>query len=233
MISRPQRRKSDMTSGIAFLLSALLLIFASGLGAETTNRCVDGEGPVKKETRALPRYENIILDGAFDVFIDFNEKDGAAILEAQGNLLPLIDTTVESNTLTVKTRKSVCTSMTLKITLHPGSLKTLVLDGAEDVELRDIAGQAAAFTINGSGGIRGNGRLDRASIDINGSGTVRMKSVRTAEVAVRITGTGDVEVSADKTLDVQIDGAGDVAYFGNPQVKQEIEGAGTVRQADK
>jgi hypothetical protein len=210
-----------------------LLIFASGLGAETTNRCVDGEGPVKKETRALPRYENIILDGAFDVFIDFNEKDGAAILEAQGNLLPLIDTTVESNTLTVKTRKSVCTSMTLKITLHPGSLKTLVLDGAEDVELRDIAGQAAAFTINGSGGIRGNGRLDRASIDINGSGTVRMKSVRTAEVAVRITGTGDVEVSADKTLDVQIDGAGDVAYFGNPQVKQEIEGAGTVRQADK
>lgn len=210
-----------------------LLVAAARTEVYAHSGCVEGEGEVKSENRNLPAYKHIVLDGAFEVVIDFHKRDYTAFIEAQGNIIPLIETVVASDTLTVKTKKSICTSLPLRLTLNADLLKSLTMNGAEDVEVRDISGDSVTFTINGSGDIKGRGVINRARININGSGNMKMKDIKMKEVFVNIKGAGDVEVHAEKLLEVNISGTGDVKYAGNPQVKQTIEGAGTVTRLSK
>lgn len=233
-ISRQQKRRNDMRR-ILYLLGAafFLLIAAAKADVYAHSGCVEGEGPVKSENRKLSGYKHIVLDGAFEVLIDFHKRDYTAVVEAQGNLIPLIETKVVSDTLTVKTTKGICTSLPLRITLNPDLLKSLAMNGAEDVEVLDISGQDVNFTINGSGDIKGRGVINRAKINVNGSGNVKMKGIQMKEVFINIKGAGDVEVHAERLLEVDISGTGDVTYAGNPQIKQTIEGVGTLTRLSK
>ena len=50
---------------------------------------------------------------------------------------------------------------------------------------------------------------------------------------VRVTGSGDTQVSASGSLNVPILGSGDVAYSGSPKLNASIAGSGKVNPASQ
>jgi|SRR5437868_10020909 len=86
--------------------------------------------------------------------------------------------------------------------------------------------------IKGGGIIRaagGFGEQHQIAAGVAGGGTIDLRSVQGAAVAVGINGGGQVVVRARSTLAVGVNGGGEVRYLGNPQVTSAINGGGTVR----
>jgi hypothetical protein len=67
-------------------------------------------------------------------------------------------------------------------------------------------------------------------VSIAGSGDVRLADLRSDEVSVKIAGSGDAVVNAQKTLNVSIAGSGDVVYSGDATVKSSVAGSGAVKK---
>jgi hypothetical protein len=78
-----------------------------------------------------------------------------------------------------------------------------------------------------------DGKVTEQSAEILGSGDYRASGLKSDTATVRVTGSGNSQVSANEILNVTILGSGDVAYSGNPTVTASIAGSGKVNQASQ
>jgi hypothetical protein len=91
---------------------------------------------------------------------------------------------------------------------------------ADDLELRG----------SGSGEVTLKGRAGKAQLTISGSGSLGARDLAVGEASVKISGSGDVEMRADRKMDIAISGSGSIGYWGNPSVKQRVSGTGSLRR---
>ena len=82
--------------------------------------------------------------------------------------------------------------------------------------------------ISGSGQILLSGSAHDHNIDISGSGDVRAYGLVTQNTWVRISGSGNSEVTVLEYLNVNVSGSGSVYYKGNPDIQANISGSGTI-----
>jgi Putative auto-transporter adhesin, head GIN domain len=177
-------------------------------------------------------------------------------LQGDDNLLPLLETTVESGklgpTLLVRFKRgeSIRHRSPLLITVvvprlsgvsSAGSgdvrvepFKTpslqLSLSGSGDASLDGLNTDELGIRISGSSDVKATGAATRLAISIAGSGNVKLAELKSDEVSVSIAGSGDADLQAQKTLDVRIAGSGDVNYTGNATLKSKVAGSGSVNR---
>ena len=216
---------------------------------------VSGSGKVSTETRSLADFQAVALNGSVDLVV----RQGAAqsvLVQADDNLLPLLETVVESTaqgaTLVVRWKKgqSLYTRSKVLITVvlprlsalsasGSGDIRVepfntpalkLSLSGSGDAKLQSLSTADFGISISGSGDVAANGSATKLSISIAGSGDVRLADLKSDDVTVSIAGSGDAAVNANKTLEVRIAGSGDVSYSGNAAVKSKVAGSGSVNK---
>ncbi|HLG34601.1 MAG TPA: head GIN domain-containing protein [Bacteroidia bacterium] len=103
----------------------------------------------------------------------------------------------------------------------------LDINGSGDISGKFIAAKIAA-EINGSGNITLAGSADKQNIEIHGSGNINSQSLICNEATIDVAGSGDVRVYAIKNLDVDVAGSGSVYYKGKPTINSHIAGSGKV-----
>jgi len=81
---------------------------------------------------------------------------------------------------------------------------------------------------NGDVTVMGDGSTVTATA--GGTGDLHLASFQAQDVEAVVTGTGDIEVAASRTLKATISGTGDIIYRGNPTVTKTITGVGEVRK---
>ncbi len=132
------------------------------------------------------------------------------------------------------------------------ALSTVVVSGSADVTGEIAPAGAASIAVDGSGDVdvTGAGTADEVTVDIQGSGGVRLGDLDAQEVAVAIDGSGEVtlggttavlgvripgsgDVDADDLLaadvTVEIDGSGEALVHAERTLAVMIEGSGDVR----
>ena len=67
---------------------------------------------------------------------------------------------------------------------------------------------------------------------ISGSGKIRAYDLLSAETNIRISGSGNAELSVADYLKAKVSGSGKVRYKGNPTVDVDISGSGKVERAN-
>jgi hypothetical protein len=212
------------------------------------------------ETRAVPGFHSIELDGDFDVTLVQGNAESVTV-RAPAAVISKVRTDVRDGTLLVSLRtersvwdwffgrgfsKPVRITINLRqinriegagaVTVVAEGLKAeqLVLDfaGACKLRLRDL--QASAVHLDGSGSIKAevSGSVGRQSIELSGAGSYDGAGLVSDEAAVDVSGAGKVVINARKTLAVEISGAGVVEYIGEPKLRQSISGFGKVARRD-
>ncbi len=196
---------------------------------------VTGSGRLATESRTLPPFEAISLQGPMRLVI----RQGAAHsaqLRADDNLLPLIVTRVVLRggvaTLEIGAREgsSFTTRSEMVVSVETVTLRALANSASGDVELQALQTSALSLTVSGSGGVQAAGRTDKLAIEITGSGAVDAGRLDSAAVTVAIAGSGDADVLAHRSLTVSIAGSGGVTHAGEAQAKTAITGSGSVRR---
>lgn len=244
-------RRSLLTATLAAAAAATLSAGAMAWGQEQ----VKGDGKIVKEARQLESFDGIALAGPFE--LKLRQSDTQRVeLEADSNLLPLVETRVVSGskgkTLEVQVKKgySVYSKQPLRIAVDAATLRRLAIAGSGKAEIDALktdkvdfsvagAGTVVApqldagtvkMSVAGAGDIRAGGKATELDVSIAGSGDVKAFELAGDEVKVSIAGSGDAQVQANKKLKVSIAGSGDVVYTGSAEPSTSIAGSGSVKR---
>ena len=243
--------KSNPPTSSDPLRTCLILATTAFCAAGLASAAVVGSGNVVSETRAVSGFHGFDLSGSGDVIVTQGDTEGL-VIEAEDNILPLLESTVDKRGILHLGFKehvgSVSSRKTVVFKLAAKTLDLMELEGSGNIRAASLSGKTLAVSLPGSGhcavdrlqaetlkvDIDGSGDLKLAgeahsqAITFNGSGKYEGESFKTDATTLQINGSGDARVWADTSLSVEVNGVGDVGYKGNPKIKQSINGLGRV-----
>lgn len=234
-----QRRVAAFLCG-AFLLAAPVL-------AET----VKGNGTIRTQARPATGFTAVALGLPAQVDIKQGNAEGVTI-EADDNLLPLIETTVQHGSLEIKLPRNtlLIPSKPIKVVVQAKQIDSLAIGGSGTIaadalkaarlqldlggsgafDIRGLRADHVVVAVGGSGNVTLAGMAGRASIAIGGSGNVDAASLVADEAEVSIAGSGDTALAVRSSLQATIAGSGGIRYSGDPSVAQTVVGSGRVKR---
>ncbi|MCD4746553.1 MAG: DUF2807 domain-containing protein [Bacteroidales bacterium] len=238
-----KKLKSITTLTFLFLL---ISSFSTGCFIEG----IVGNGNVVKQERQVSSFSAIKVGGAFEVHLTQGNTESLTI-EADENLMDIIETKVRNNTLIISTKESIRKSKALNLYIsfkdienldisgavevkgiNKMNFKTLSIEGsgASEVELKLTANELE-LDFSGASEIELSGNASIVELDISGAGEFMGEDLETDKFIVSISGAGNAEINVKDELEIDISGAANLKYKGNPRiVNQNVSGAGSIKK---
>jgi hypothetical protein len=188
---------------------------------------VRGSGVRKTEQRDLPAFNGIETSGAFEVEASC-QKPASVEIEADDNILPLVQTDVRGGVLYVSTTKSYSSSGGIKLRITVPDLASIKSTGAGKFNVSGVNNDKFEIRSTGAATVVAAGQSKSVKISSTGAGKIDAHDLRASDADVSVTGAAGVDVYATDELDVTVSGAGRVTYTGNPKVNKKVSGAGQV-----
>jgi len=191
--------------------------------ATATSRVLAWDGNGDRAAIALPahvRYQagsgdKLVVEGDPTFISHIRVKDGMVALDCNGNF---------------HLGKNERVSVTL-----PGkrTFKSFVLLGTGDVQLNGLSQPAVKVSIAGSGDLQADGKTDDLTVDVKGSGNLKLGDLAAKNVDVDIKGSGKAEVAPQESLNVDLSGSGTIYLRSEPRkIETSIRGSGTIIHPD-
>lgn len=213
---------------------------------------IHGNSHITSQQKDVGSFNGVHASGSMDVHIIQSESNWVKI-EADENLLPYIKTYVEGNVLMVHQKRGYDLHSSKGIVVYVSSpvFKEIRVSGSGDITSDNTlwGDEPLEISVSGSGNINMKAELPKLEAHVSGSGNLNLKGQVTDlnismsgsgnskcfelisdNVSVHISGSADVEVTANKKLDVNVSGSGDVRYKGNPVLFSHTSGSGDVQK---
>jgi Putative auto-transporter adhesin, head GIN domain len=185
-----------------------------------------GSGQLATQSRQVSGFTSVELTGVGELRIDQTGTESLTV-SAEDNLLPLLTSKVEGDTLILGKKPNTRIVSTKPITYTTMKDVTgLAVSGSGTINAPKLTTAALRIEISGSGVITTGGTADDQNLEIAGSGRYLADGLTSKTVSAEISGSGTASVVASDALDVKISGSGTLTYSGNPQVTQEVSGSG-------
>jgi len=232
----------------SFFILSVLLLFIGISYSSCMMVGVKGNGNVQTEERPVTSFNKIKIGGAFEVLLRQGDKEEVEI-EADDNLLEIIETSVSGKTLTVRTDKNIRKAEVLRAYITFTDLEKLDVSGAVELKTNspittekleiEVSGAAKidmelevnklVMDMIGATEIHLSGRAKDVVADISGACELNAIDLKTETFSLDANGATATEVHVTEKLTVDIAGAGSVRYKGDPKVSKDIAGAGSVK----
>lgn len=189
---------------------------------------VVGTGPVVSQTRQLAAWKHVSVDGPFEVTITRGPSTEAT-LQAQANLLPLVRTSVEGETLRIFHTGSFQTRQPIRLAVSTASLASLTVSGSGQTLVLDVAAGHLPVLMQGSGSLGLAGQADSLALTVSGAGSVDAAQLQTSTTSVRLMGSGNAAVTARSMVEIASLGSGRITVGGHPPQRHvDVRGSGKV-----
>ena len=213
---------------------------------------VSGNGEVVKQDRPIESFSEIEIGGVLNVYLEQGDTESLTV-EADENLLDLIETENRGNTLVVRLKKGVelkkAEQKDVYITLR--TLDKLDIGGVVHVESTtplemeqlnleisgvsqtDLELRCDQLTANADmvGGLTLRGEVREATIRNGGVGSLKAFDLLVDKLTITNSGVGSAEVQAQDEISITSSGVGSVRYKGDPVVKElKTSGIGKVKK---
>ena len=208
-----------------FILS-LVFIFTSCNSKPT----IKGDGITKSADRKVGYISSIEVDGNFIIDISCGKSNSLKV-EAEDNILPLIETKVDDEKLSIFTKEEITALKDIKINITLHTLKEIDSDGNSKITVKDLHTDELDVSANNEAVIELEGKVKELNITIDDEAKVLAKSVISKSAIVSIYGDGIAEVNARRYLDASVKGKGIINYWGDPEeISIKASGGGEVNK---
>lgn len=215
-----------MFKQITVLLFVLSLLFVSCQSKPT----IRGSGTASSENRVAGFVNQIDVIGDFEIDITCGKTNSIKV-EAEDNILPLIETKFEDEKLTISTKEEITALKIVKIIVTLHSLSEIDSDGKSKITVHSIHSDELEISANEEGVIELDGKVDDLNINIDDEAKVLAKGLLAKNTNVNIYGDGMAEVHARKYFDASVKGKGVIDYWGDPEeIKISASGGGSVNK---
>jgi hypothetical protein len=237
---------------VAFILVVISMLAIFAVSCKWTIGFVRGSGNIETEERNVSDFHKVHLSGVGNLIISQGEKESLTI-EADDNIIPLIETDVFGERLTISFKRgyNFIPSAKIKFYLTVVDLDEISLSGAGDIDCEDFRTESLEFKVSGAGDLNFNasaerievslsgagnitlsGKVDSQNIEISGAGKYNGENLESRKCEITVSGAGSATVNVSEELNVEINGVGNVYYTGSPQVTQDISGLGRIKSVD-
>jgi len=194
---------------------------------------VKGSGKRVTQKRDVGPFTAISTDGAFDIEV-VCQKDLGVQVEADDNLLPLVETQVSGNTLHLRPATNYSTEDPPKIKITVPNIESFTANGAGKFQVSGLNNDKFQVYLNGAPAFSASGTTKMMGVDTNGAAKVDTHNLRAARTVVDSKGVSRVDLGVSDQLDVTVSGPSHVTYKGDPVVNKTVHGPGKVeKRADE
>lgn len=214
---------------------------------------VKGNGDHTTIERSTGDYDAVAVSGWFDVEL-VSGSEGTLVLEGESNLLEYIETEIKGSELHIRVKKGVDLrpsnrNMGIKVTVPVEEIEGVSLSGSGDIRgnmsikadkfhsslsgsgnmTLEVDTDEFIISMSGSGDIHLKGRARQLEVGISGSGDVMAYDLEADDVKASISGSADIEITANQSITARVSGSGDIRYRGNPtKIDSKSSGSGEV-----
>ena len=191
---------------------------------------VKGSGVSDEEERDVGAFVAIQNDSQVDVNVTIDDSEFVTV-RCDDNLLELIDTEVNDDTLVVKTprNRNLDPETECAVDVSVSGLESVEASGSGDTRIDGAWDSLVSLESSGSGDLTAHQTLyGLASVDSSGSGDLVVEGVDVDEVALESSGSGDLVVGgvADKAV-LDGSGSGDLDALGLTAVDGVVDASGS------
>ena len=211
-------------------------------------RKVVGEGPIVSEIRNTSNFSSI--ESGIPGVVYYTPSNIYRVeIQAQRNILEVIQATVVNNELRIKVKNNTSIRHSdIVVNVSAPDVSALTVSGSGELKvLQPYSPANTRLWVSGSGaitisqlqtgdidaGVSGSGDLrvlsgnaNRESIVVSGSGKVDFEGIIAHSASTTTSGSGSIRLHVLDDLDCKISGSGEVMYKGNPKIKSSISGSG-------
>ena len=244
------RKSRIMKIVVIMVMIGLMALLAAS--CKWTIGVVRGSGDLETEKRDVSGFDEIHFSGMGNLVIEQGDEE-ALTIEADDNIIDLIETEVRGDELKINFRKgfNVVPTTKIKFFLTVKDLDRVDLSGVGDIDCESFQTDDLEFNISGSGNVDFKvdadrletnvsglgdiyleGTVDFHKVQISGSGKYDARNLESRECEVEVSGLGSATVNVSGDLEIDISGAGNVYYIGDPRISQHISGLGRIKSLD-
>ncbi|MCD0469663.1 head GIN domain-containing protein [Flavobacterium sp. JAS] len=229
--------------------------FLVGFMANAQSEKISGNGKVVTETRTTSDYDAIKVSGSYDVDLVAG-KEGKITIKGEENIIANIIIEVEDNTLKVYSKKNLnlrpSIGKKIQVTIPFEKISEINLSGSGDIQSKnpikndkflarlsgsgnfnlDVDSNSLELNLSGSGNVRLKGTADNFTTKLSGSGDIDAAQLKSKNVDVNVSGSGNSSVNCNGSLTARVSGSGDIKYSGNPEKRDvKVSGSGNISKA--
>jgi hypothetical protein len=235
---------------VLFVLCCYTQVFA-----QWRSHTIVGNGDVVTKTLAVSNFEGLAVSGNFEVTLVQGNTKNITLL-GESNLLEAIVVEVSGKSLKIapaamtqlkpsKGKKIQINVPVINLTniamSGSGYLKsdqlleisdlTLSLSGSGTMDLK-VKVSTISTSVSGSGKIHLSGTANVFKGSVSGSGRIEALALIAAEVKAAVSGSGQLSVFCDESLNATVSGSGKIIYKGSPAKKDtKVSGSGKITTA--
>lgn len=229
-------------------LFIMALLFLAGTAVAKSNEVSVEKGKIK-DKRAITEFNELKVNGPFEVILVSNKDNNSVSLEGNEDVVSKITTEIKNGVLEISLpqnfdyKSSKKHSVTIKVPYYT-SLQKIYMIGSGSVTSRNTISSNVKLYLEGSGSISLNlntarneacvlgsgkimltGNVQDFECKVIGSGNIDARNLQSSNVEVLVSGSGNADVVSNKAIKGIISGTGNVAYAGNPK-EQDLKRSG-------
>ena len=202
----------------------------SGLMNFSFKRGVKGSGNVVTETRDISGFKAIDVSGVFNVEI-VAQKEFSVQIEADDNLIPLIQTEVNDGVLEISTEKRIKSSSKMTIRISAPDIEKIQASGVAKVFLSELNNAALKIDTSGASKVTVTGETRDLNIEVSGASKIEAENLSSVNADIDASGASKVSVNVTGDLKADCSGASKVSYSGTPaNIEKHASGASKIEQ---
>jgi|SRR5690606_5288108 len=192
------------------------------------SKSVQGSGNVVTEQRSVSEFSRVSVGGVFKAEIKAGE-DFSVTVEADDNLLPLIQTEVSGDTLSISTDSRLRADDPMIIRVTAPTIDEVEATGAANVDLSGVDSRVLSLSLSGASKMTAAGNADRISADVTGASSLMAYDLTANSAIIDTSGASRTRVNASSHLIADASGASTILYKGSPNIRRSSSGASTIR----
>ncbi len=235
---------------IKILIAFFVATLATGCHFDFNWGQVYGNGNVVTEERPVGDFTAVRGSAGMDVFLT-EGSENKVVVEADENLMEVIETSVEGHTLKITTDKSIGRSKSKKVHVTYIKLEsveassgadvignsvikneTLSLESSSgaDLEVEILAKEVYINTSSGAD-LKVSGRAERLVADASSGSDLRARQLEVLSCKAEASSGASIEVTTKNEMEGNASSGGDIRYYGNPSDVSVRDGvSGNVRK---
>lgn len=204
----------------------------------TSSDSIKGNGSSATETRSVAGTTALRIENRRSVDMEVEVRVGGTstlTVEGDSNLLPLVHTDVDGDTLKVWTDADLRSSGPIRVVYTAPRLRELASIGAAHVDVNGLNGGALRVSHTGSGRVSMHGRLDDMDLNHTGSGSFTGDGLESRSAHVNMVGSGRIDVGLVRGDTLRVNSTGSGGLHARGAVRQldvQAQGSGHISLSD-
>ncbi|NDV80455.1 head GIN domain-containing protein [Bacteroides sp. 51] len=215
------------------VLIAVLILGTTTACAQ--NRVVGSKKYITKDVN-VESFQHIAILGSVNLIYTQTEG-GKPQIEIYGsdNIVPLIETSVEHNTLTVKYKSntSIQNPGKLEVRVAAPAVESMRITGSGDISIPNgLSTSDLTLKVTGSGDLYGKKiTCNNLDVSVSGSGDIGLNNIKVTNVNATVSGSGDLQLDGTTVnASYRVSGSGDITAHKlvADDVEATVSGSGNV-----